>query len=165
MKNILFVFVLCCAVLAFAFASPDKKKDEIKLKKLKIADAKLVDEVERIFAQSCATGGCHKGQYPKKRLNLETDKYFDAIVGKPSLQIDSLKLVEKGDPAKSYLYMKVAGTPGIIEQKMPVDAPALTQPEIAAIEKWIISLGSTPTIREKPEENHESKKKTSVKAK
>jgi len=130
----LIVAVLLTYAFAFNMSSDEQKKPA------QPVDAKLTDRVTQIFQKSCATGGCHSGAYPKKKLNLEADKFVAAIVDQPSLQIDSLKLVDTKTPEKSYLLMKVKGSKGIVEAKMPVDAPPLKSEEIKAIEDWIVSL-------------------------
>ncbi len=106
----------------------------------------LQKKVTTIFKKHCATSGCHRGQNPKKKLHLEADKFVAATVDVPSLQIDSLKLVDTKSPEKSYLLMKVKGTKGIVGDRMPEEAPPLKAEEIAAIEQWIRSLQpSTPS--------------------
>lgn len=106
--------------------------------------AELQKQVTTIFKKHCATSGCHRGQNPKKKLNLEVDKFVAAIVDVPSLQVDSLKLVDTKNPEKSYLVMKVKGAKGIVGDRMPEEAPPLKAEEIAAIEQWIISLTAAP---------------------
>ena len=132
---------------------PDKQEEK------KIVDkAKLQKKVTSVFKTHCAVSGCHKGKYPKKKLTLEEDKFFEAIVNVNSLQVDSLKLVDTKQPEKSYLLMKVKGTEGIVDDRMPIDAPPLVDEEIEVIEKWIQSLKIT-TTNEKALEKLESGKK------
>ena len=123
--------------LTYAFSTEKlQKKDNNNTDKINI----LTEKVGEIFKQHCSVAGCHKGQYPKNKLNLETDKFFDAIINIQSLQVDTLKLVDTKNPQKSYLLKKIKGEPGIVDSKMPVDAPPLSEEELDRIEKWINSL-------------------------
>lgn len=130
-------------------STPEKQKEDLQKK------------VTTIFKKHCATSGCHRGQNPKKKLNLEADKFVAAIVDVPSLQVDSLKLVDTKNPEKSYLLMKVKGTKGIVGDRMPEEAPPLKGEEIAAIEQWIVSLTAAPPsegIEKVPEAEKKSPK-------
>ena len=100
----------------------------------------LTARVDKIFQQSCAITGCHQGAFPKKKLNLESGKFFKALVDQPSLQADNCKLVDSEHPEKSYLLIKVKGDSGLVEARMPLDAPSLKSEEIKAIEDWVHSL-------------------------
>lgn len=135
MSKIMGIYVILIAFLTYSFTlfTPDKKKLAAELQK-------LTQQVAKIFEENCATSGCHKGQYPKKKLNLETGKFEVAIIDVKSLQIDSLKLVDTKAPEKSYLLMKIRGDKGIIESRMPIDAPPLKEAEIKAIDAWVKSL-------------------------
>lgn len=97
-------------------------------------------QVATIFKQSCATAGCHKGKYPKKKLNLEEDKFLKALVDVPSEQIKSLKLVDTKNPTQSYLLMKIKGEKGIVGELMPIEAPPLKQDQIQLIETWVFRV-------------------------
>ena len=97
-------------------------------------------EVAIIFKEDCSTSGCHRGNYPKKKLNLEEDKFLQALINVPSLEVETLKLVDTKNPDKSYLLMKIRGDEGIVDDRMPVDAPPLKDEEIKIIENWVLSL-------------------------
>jgi hypothetical protein len=99
-----------------------------------------------IFAKSCAVAGCHGGLYPKAKLHLEPASFAGAVKDTPSRQIDSLMLVDTRRPARSYLVMKVRGARGIKGERMPIDAPELSEEEIRTIELWAASIA----ILEKP---------------
>lgn len=119
----------------------------------------LTLKVEKIFGKNCATSGCHKGAYPKKKLNLESDKFLKSLVDKPSLQAGNYKLVDTQNPGKSYLLMKVKGDSGIVKERMPVDAPPLKAAEIKAIEDWVNSLKKIHSKKEKALPGEGAKKK------
>jgi mono/diheme cytochrome c family protein len=125
--------LIIISVCLFAASTPAEKQPSAE-------QQKLTAQVAKIFEQSCATSGCHKGQFPKKKLNLEADKFAAAMVDVKSLQIDSLKMVDTKAPEKSYLLMKIRGDKGIIESRMPIDATPLKEAEIKAIEAWMKSL-------------------------
>jgi hypothetical protein len=156
MNNFLKIALVLILVATYAFSF--KVSEDKTTTPPKPVDTKLQQQVVDIFQKSCATGGCHKGLYPKKKLNLEPEKYLDAVIDKPSLQIDSLKLVDTQSPAKSYLLMKVKGSEGIVEAKMPVDAPPLADAEIKTLEAWIHSHSKTD-VKKVEIKTEESKKK------
>ena len=64
-------------------------------------------QVSEVFAVSCAFSGCHSGGEPAAGLLLEGD-FAARIVGVASEQRSDLKLVDPGNPNKSYLLIKVA---------------------------------------------------------
>ena len=94
-------------------------------------------EVSQIFAVSCVTSGCHSGGDPVAGLSLEGD-FAAHIVGVASEQRSDLKLVDPGNPDKSYLLMKVRGDDEIISQRMPPGAP-LSAEQVEIIRAWIAS--------------------------
>ncbi len=51
--------------------------------------------------------GCHTADEPKARLVLEQGSGYDSLVGRRSVQIPTLFLVEPGDVEASYLWLKL----------------------------------------------------------
>jgi hypothetical protein len=94
----------------------------------------------RIMQKSCATSGCHRGEYPKAKLNLEMEEFYAATVGVPSVQKEKLKLVDTADPERSYLLMKIRGDEEMIKSRMPINAPPLKEDEEKTIRLWIHTL-------------------------
>ena len=92
-------------------------------------------EVGQVFAVSCAFSGCHSGGEPAAGLSLEGD-FAGCIVGVASEQRSGFKLVDPGNPNKSYLLMKVRGNDEIISQQMPPGAP-LSAEQVEIIRAWI----------------------------
>ena len=92
-------------------------------------------EVGEVFAVSCAFSGCHSGGEPAAGLSLEGD-FAGRIVGVASEQRSGFKLVDPGNPNKSYLLMKVRGNDEIISQQMPPGAP-LSAEQVEIIRAWI----------------------------
>lgn len=160
-KMLLPVLILIFIFIGFSVSGNFAQEKIVKAEKaLSASKDALQKKVAVTFKNHCATSGCHKGQFPKKKLNLEPDKFYDAIVDVPSLQIDSLKLVDTKSPQKSYLLMKIKGDKGIVEDRMPIDAPPLKAEEIEAIEKWIVSLKASETMETKPAPPSGVEKKT-----
>ena len=124
------------------------ENQQIEVKKDNDNKSKLQEKVASIFKKNCSVAGCHQGQYPKKKLNLEPDKFFNAIVDVPSLEVDSLKLVDTKNPESSYLLNKVKGETGIVGNRMPDDAPPLKEEEIEIIENWLFSLAEKTEKKE-----------------
>ena len=91
----------------------------------------------KYFAVSCAFSGCHSGGDPAAGLSLEGD-FAARIVGVASEQRSDLKLVDPGNPNKSYLLIKVRGDDEIISQRMPPGNP-LSAEQVEIIRAWIAS--------------------------
>jgi hypothetical protein len=157
-KIISIFFVLAIAIFSAFSTEFNQTKDDKKTDKTSV----LGEKVANVFKQHCSVAGCHKGKYPKQKLNLEEDIFFNSIVNVKSRQVDSLKLVDTKNPQKSYLLIKVMGGTGMVDSKMPVDAPPLTEDEIKIIDKWIISLAEKSSNKEKVK-FPESKKKKKLK--
>ena len=100
------------------------------------AEATLA-QVSEVFAVSCAISGCHSGGEPAAGLSLEGD-FAALIVGVDSGQRPDFKLVDPGNPDKSYLLIKVRGDDEIVSQQMPPGAP-LTAEQVEIIRAWIAS--------------------------
>lgn len=94
-------------------------------------------QVSEVFAVSCAFSGCHSGGDPAAGLSLEGD-FAARIVGVASEQRSDLKLVDPGNPNKSYLLIKVRGDDEIISQRMPPGNP-LSAEQVEIIRAWIAS--------------------------
>lgn len=113
-------------------------------------------EVQALFTRTCAMPACHgrgaDGGGGAGGLFL-TDGVTShrALVNQPSDQVGSLRLVEPGDPERSYLVIKVEGTMRRLPEcapspgrnpcgvQMPQLAAPLTAAERALIRNWIRS--------------------------
>lgn len=89
-----------------------------------------------IFTPSCAALGCHDVIGRQQGLILVASQAHAQIVGVPSQQMPSLRRVEPGNFADSYLYRKVTGT-GITGDRMPPGAPQLSAAHLALVRDWI----------------------------
>jgi len=103
----------------------------------------VTQKVSALFKQHCSVAGCHRGTFAKKKLNLESDKFEAALIDRPSLQVDSLKLVDSLHPEKSYLLVKVKGGKGMVGDLMPEEAPPLKPAEVEIIEKWLAHVNES----------------------
>lgn len=105
------------------------------------AQIQIPDQVLDTFDERCAFSGCHAGADAAEGLDLTGDYAFSALVNRPSQAYGSKYLrVRPGDPARSYLVMKLKNTPGIKGERMPKKGAALSAAELSAIEAWIASL-------------------------
>lgn len=85
--------------------------------------------------------GCHSGAQASGGLDLGGDTYarlLEAAIGKPAL-----KLVQPGQPEKSYLWLKVSGDGSVLGQRMPLDEAGRPVPmaadQLRDLETWIIA--------------------------
>lgn len=94
--------------------------------------ATFSDIQNKIFNKSCALSGCHVTGVQSP--NLSGDAY-STIVNKPSTR--GINYIQPGDPAKSYLFMKITGAPGISGAQMPRNASPLSKSSIDSVKAWI----------------------------
>ncbi|MBN2207576.1 MAG: hypothetical protein JW742_09245 [Candidatus Aminicenantes bacterium] len=104
------------------------------------APTDVPDAVRSILQRSCAVSGCHRGNYPAKKLSLEPGTFPESAVGVASRQVPDQTLIDPGAPDKSYLLRKVAGAEGIAGKRMPIGRKSLTSGEIQALRDWIEGL-------------------------
>lgn len=96
--------------------------------------------VQAIFSAKCSchltSPGLSNGQ-----LELSEGAAYDNLVGVPSPKATMTSRVEPGDPAVSYLYLKLTGdylkVPGGTGDPMPVIGGPLSDTELMTIEAWI----------------------------
>ena len=95
-----------------------------------------------ILLGTCGGNQCHGGSNPAAGLDLQTNEsgneMYDRLVGVPSTQQPGLNLVEAGDPASSYLFLKLTGDPSITGGIMPAGVSGGLSPQsIDSIQTWI----------------------------
>jgi len=90
-----------------------------------------------IFTPSCAFVGCHGGSSPAQGQNLSAGQAYANIVNVPSNEQPSLDRIEPGQPAQSYLWLKVTGDPSISGLQMPRGGPQLSQEKLDLLRQWI----------------------------
>lgn len=88
-----------------------------------------------IFTPRCATAACHGGDPSPAPTSFDRALAWGQLVDVSASQDPTLKLVAPGDPARSYLVLKLRrqGSPAT---DMPPGDP-LTEAEILSIEAWI----------------------------
>ena len=96
-----------------------------------------------IFTPICS--GCHNGSnapggsLPGSQNLTTAAQSFANLVNVASLEQPALMRVKPGDPANSYLVMKLEGTAGISGSRMPLGGPFLDQATIDKVKAWIAS--------------------------
>lgn len=95
--------------------------------------------ISDIIGANCT--GCHSDVDPQADLDLKSEGAYDRLVNEYSTQRPDLKFIEKGDPMKSYLFLKIIGDDSIEGKRMPINpltgAGELPQLFIDDIETWI----------------------------
>jgi hypothetical protein len=108
-------------------------------------DAGVFDERHRyawvqknVFSQVCAVY-CHRGASAPKGLQLDAANAWQRTVGRPSVEVPALALIKPGDPANSYLYLKVIpADPRRVGERMPLNEPPyLPVEKLEAVRAWI----------------------------
>jgi hypothetical protein len=100
-------------------------------------DAPTLSELQSsLFTPRCGVPGCHGPPAPEQGMNLSAGNTFAYTVGVDSTELSGFKRVAPGDAADSYLYMKLAGDPRIVGDRMPFGG-VLTAEEIEAVGAWI----------------------------
>lgn len=100
-----------------------------------IVRAQFSDIEQRVFAQTCATAGCHAGSNPQAGLDLTSGKAYASLVGANSLNHPGQQLVAPGSSEESVLI-------GVLRRNLqPVMPPAgpLESAVIDSIAAWIDS--------------------------
>jgi hypothetical protein len=105
-----------------------------------------LDRIRPLLESNC--GGCHSSERAEAELILVGEESYDNIISKPAIgDPEGRPFIEPGNPAGSYLFLKLTGDPSIDGDPMPLDPltgiRTLTDDELAAIETWI-SEGASP---------------------
>jgi hypothetical protein len=88
------------------------------------------------FSPKCALPACHAAPSPQQGMELSPGHTYVLTVGVDSTELPAFERVASGNAADSYLYMKLAGDPRIVGDRMPLDGIA-TAAEIEAVRAWI----------------------------
>jgi hypothetical protein len=91
---------------------------------------------EHVFTPTCAVSQCHA---PPAQLDLDlrAGHARASLVGVPSQEVPERFRVTAGNAAESYLYMKLAGDPRILGERMPFGGAPLPAEQLEAIRLWI----------------------------
>jgi mono/diheme cytochrome c family protein len=100
-------------------------------------------DIEPIFVKEC--GKCHGGDNPKKGLDLSDGKGYAQLVGVDSVEEPKMARVKAGDPAGSYLWLKLTHTAskGRGMPRTLFGAKKLPQSDLDLVQKWI-TQGANP---------------------
>ncbi|MBD3347985.1 MAG: hypothetical protein GF400_02165 [Candidatus Eisenbacteria bacterium] len=93
--------------------------------------------IRAIMAGRCVS--CH-GANGAAGLDLSEDRLAASLIDVVSTEVDSLALVEPGDPDASYLVIKVRGDEGMIGRMMPLGGKPLPDEDIDELVTWIAGL-------------------------
>lgn len=93
-------------------------------------------EIQPIFNNNCVH--CHGGPDPIAFMDLEQG--YVQIVDVPSFQISFFNRVEPGQPADSYLFLKINCANQFSGDRMPREAPPLSLFDQALIRDWISQI-------------------------
>ena len=96
---------------------------------------------ENVFTPICSP--CHSGAGAPQGLMLDAAHSYNLLVGVPSNEVPSLDRVKPGDPASSYIIVKLTNGAGIVGNQMPLGEKPLPAATIAAISQWITN-GAPP---------------------
>jgi len=104
------------------------------------SDASVLQKVEGILGSICASpDGCHGGGGGNVPFLLSGGADFSPLIDAPSVERPGMVRVKPGDPAQSYLYLKIACEGGIDGSCMPPGPP---QPSLAALFYGWIEAGA-----------------------
>ena len=100
-------------------------------------------DVEPVFVKACAE--CHGGDSPKKGLDLDKGKGYANLTEHKSQESPLMQLVKAGDPAGSYLWLKVShtATEGRGMPRTLFGAKKLPAAQLDIIREWI-NQGAQP---------------------
>lgn len=106
-----------------------------------VPDLTFAELQTTLFTPKCGNTYCHKGiPPPTAPMSMEPAVAYESLVGKPSTQVPRMMRVVPGDPAQSYLLLKLKGMAGSVGgtlSRMPLNKPALSAAQIAQVEAWI----------------------------
>ena len=99
-------------------------------------------DVESIFVGEC--GDCHGEKHPKADLDLSLGSGMKALSDKKSSEVE-MPLLTPGDPAKSYLWLKLShtATKGRGMPRTLFGAKKLPKEQLDLIQRWIVE-GAKP---------------------
>lgn len=107
----------------------------------------LADVQSQVFTPNCLTPFCHTASAQAGGLVLENGASHAALVNVPAVNFDAMNnglvRVEPGEPAASFLYIKLTGPTLPQGSRMPMGQPPLADNLIALVRAWI-EQGANP---------------------
>jgi len=100
-------------------------------------------DIEPVFQKECAD--CHGGASPKKGLDLSQGKGYANLLQHKSQEEPLMQFVKTGDPAASYLWLKLshATKEGRGMPRTTFGAKTLPKADLDAVNNWI-TQGANP---------------------
>ncbi len=97
-------------------------------------------QIQPILSYECAVSGCHVPGNPMAGLVLAAGFSYGQLVNVPSTEVPSMLRVNPGDPATSYLWLKISKNPPPSGWQMPAPATGSVMPasEQDLIQRWIL---------------------------
>ena len=99
------------------------------------AEEPTLSNVQADVFRSCTFSSCH-GSTPAGQLDLLPGQSYGELVGVASSEQPTVMRVVAGDPASSYIMLKLQNDPSITSDEMPPGAP-LPAGKISLVEAWI----------------------------
>jgi mono/diheme cytochrome c family protein len=109
---------------------------------LAACEMSFADDVQKLLTKRCVA--CHSNASPGSGLSLQKGKAHENLVNVPSTELPAMARVTPGDPAQSYLYLKLTDThvaAGGTGVRMPAGGK-LKDEEIALVQGWIAECGA-----------------------
>ena len=103
------------------------------------------DAVQAVLTRNCAVTGCHIPPTPPQGMALASGFTYSNTVNVTAVEDPTLKRVDPGNSANSYLYRKITGfpAPGTSPMPLPGSTSLPTADEKELIRCWI-DLGALP---------------------
>jgi mono/diheme cytochrome c family protein len=122
-KELIAIAVVFVGVVAYAFAQD--------------AGVSYARDIEPIFVAAC--GDCHGSENPKKGLDLSQGHGRGNMLDKQSQEVKEVALLKAGDPAASYLWVKLThtNTEGRGMPRTIFSSKKLPQAQLDLVERWI----------------------------
>ena len=100
-------------------------------------------DIEPIFVKECSK--CHGGDNPKKGLDLSKGKGYGELVNIKSVEVPDMVRIKAGEPAQSYLWLKVTHTAskGRGMPRTLFGSKKLSPAYLDLIQQWIVQ-GANP---------------------
>ncbi len=96
------------------------------------------ENVQPIFTQHCAVVGCHVPGNPPEGQVLAAGFAYSNIVNVPSMEVPSDFRVDPGNPAQSYLYLKITAQQSVGSYMPPASTnDVLSGADKSTIMNWI----------------------------
>lgn len=91
-------------------------------------------DIQPLLSRNCAGAPCHSAASPYVTLvNVDLTTLIDTA----STQVPALDYITPGNSGASYLWIKLAGSAGIVNNQMPLGAPAFDQATLDLVADWI----------------------------